>query len=367
MRKILLHLCAYIVLFFALVPFVPAFFSSMWMLKLVLTEWGHWIALLCFVAAMVIAVKLDRRFLKAALALGIAGGFFLLPLAQAMWGYRSDVPFSTWFQLVNPPDTRSVVSKTVDFTHKGQSLPIDVVSNQGDTDLSPLIIVVHGGSWSSGKRSDLPELPTFLASQGYRVALVSYRFFPRDRFPAAIEDVKAAAQFLLQHRTDYGIDAKNVFFLGRSAGGQIAELVAQELVDEGQPVRAVISFYSPSDMIWGFENSKSWHVINGKETIGGYLGAHLTDASRDVYEQASPLYRVNKKTAPHLLVHGTNDDLVAMHHTKALEARLKQLGRPVELLEFSWATHGFDYFVRGPASIVTRQVLLRFLRQNIEN
>jgi len=339
----------------------------MWMLKLVLTEWGHWIALLSLIAAVLIAVKWDKRYQKAAFALGIAGGLFLLPLCQAMFTYRADVPFSTWSQLVVAPDTSSVVSKTIDFTYKGQSLPIDIVSNKGDTDLSPLIFVVHGGSWSSGKRTDLPDLPAFLASQGYRVAQVSYRFFPRDRFPAAIEDVKAAAQFLLKHRTDYSIDAKNVFFLGRSAGGQIADLVAQELVEEGQPVRAVISFYSPSDMIWGFENSKSWHVINGRETIGGYLGAHLTDASRATYEQASPLYRVNENTPPHLLVHGGNDDLVAMHHTKALEAKLKGLGRPVELLEFNWATHGFDYFVRGPASIVTRQVLLRFLRQNIEN
>jgi acetyl esterase/lipase len=367
MRKIILHLSAYVVLFLAVVPFFPAFFSSMWILKLALTEGGHWLALFCLLAALFLAIKGDGRSRNAAFALGIAGGFFLLPLGQALLGYRADVPFSRWSQLVIAPDTGSVISKTIDFTYKGQSLPIDLVSNKGDTDLSPLIFVVHGGSWSSGKRTDLPDLPAFLASQGYRVALVSYRFFPRDRFPTAIEDVKAAAHFLLQHRTDYSIDAKNVFFLGRSAGGQIAELVAQELVDEGQPIRAVISFYAPSDLIWGFENSKSWHVINGKETIGGYLGAHLTEASRPTYEAASPLFRVNEKTPPHLLVHGTNDDLVAMHHTKALEAKLKELGRPVELLEFSWATHGFDYFVRGPASIVTRQVLLRFLRQNIEN
>lgn len=367
MRRNLLHLCTVLVLFFALVPFVPAFFSYMWMLKLVLTEWGHWIAVVCLLAALFIYVKSNRRSAKAALVLALAGVFFLLPLAQAMWGYRRDVPFSAWSELIIPPDMRSVISKTIDFTHQGHSLPFDIVSNPGDTEPRPLIFVVHGGSWRSGNRTDLPELPFFLATHGYRVALVSYRFFPRDRFPAAIEDVKAAAKFLLHHRTDYGIDAKNIFFLGRSAGGQIAELVAQDFVDEEQPVRAVISFYSPSDMIWGFENSKSWHVINGKETIGGYLGAQLTAASRGVYEQASPLYRVNLKTPPHLLVHGTKDDLVAMHHTKALEAKLKQLGRPVELLEFNWATHGFDYFVQGPASIVTRQVLLRFLRQNIGN
>ena len=60
---------------------------------------------------------------------------------------------------------------------------------------APVVVLVHGGGWRSGERSNLAPLAVRLAARGYAAATVTYRLSPTARYPAAIHDVKEAVNW----------------------------------------------------------------------------------------------------------------------------------------------------------------------------
>lgn len=105
------------------------------------------------------------------------------------------------------------------------SLSLDFYKSHEDGK-KPCVIVVHGGSWSSGDRQQLPELNNRLASGGYHVAAIDYRLAPAHQSPAPVEDIKKCLQYLREHSDKLNVDTSKFVLLGRSAGAQIALLAA---------------------------------------------------------------------------------------------------------------------------------------------
>ena len=86
-------------------------------------------------------------------------------------------------------------------------------------DKKPLILYIPGGGFISANKNNMPQLVNHLAEQGYVVAAVEYRVAPTVKFPAPLEDIKAALRFLRAHQDQYGIDPQRVGVVGGSAGG----------------------------------------------------------------------------------------------------------------------------------------------------
>ena len=80
----------------------------------------------------------------------------------------------------------------------------------------PLVIYIHGGGWvaghtrHSGALSNFPGALAELASEGFVVASVEYRLSGEARFPAALQDVRAALRFLKANAGKYGVDPGRV-------------------------------------------------------------------------------------------------------------------------------------------------------------
>ena len=90
---------------------------------------------------------------------------------------------------------------------------------------APIVVFVHGGAFVQGDRGDYALVGEKLASQGLATVVVSYRNFPQADAAGAAADVAAAVAWVLRHAADYGLNAKNVFLAGHSAGGQIVALL----------------------------------------------------------------------------------------------------------------------------------------------
>ena len=106
----------------------------------------------------------------------------------------------------------------------------------------PVVVYVHGGGWQRGSRRDPPPLLDAdfyeqIAAQGLAVAAVDYRLSGEARFPAPLEDVRAAVGWVRDHAADYGLDPGRVFLWGDSAGGHLALLAALT----GSAVGAVVA------------------------------------------------------------------------------------------------------------------------------
>ncbi|MFA6083708.1 alpha/beta hydrolase fold domain-containing protein [Mucilaginibacter sp.] len=222
----------------------------------------------------------------------------------------------------------------------------------------PCVVVVHGGSWSSGDSKQLPELNSYLASAGYNVAAINYRMSPQYKTPAPVEDIKEVFAYLKNHTNELRIDTSNFVLLGRSAGAQIALLSAYTHPEPG--LKGVVDFYGPADMVWGYSVPSNPLIMDSRLVMRNYIGGTY-DKMPQKYADSSPIEFVNKQTVPTLIIHGDNDVLVSPIHSLKLNEKLKQNNIKHYLLRLPWATHGFDYNINGPSGQLSTYVVERFI------
>jgi acetyl esterase/lipase len=188
---------------------------------------------------------------------------------------------------------------------------------------------------------------------------VSYRLAPRHRWPAQREDVLAALTSLRAQAPALGVDPDRFVLLGRSAGGQIAQVIAYAA--HHPAVRGVIALYAPSDLYFGYVNTHENDMLNSPALMRQFLGG-TPETARAAYESASAINFVSRGSPPTLLLHGRNDALAWHRHSERLAARLGEHGVPHVYVELPWATHGFDYSLRGPGGQLTTFAIEWFLR-----
>jgi acetyl esterase/lipase len=355
-----------------------------WKLSVMATEYGHWLALFpAFLA--VLLIRTTRRSLSTfltAFALCTSAVLFLVPSVQAAIGFRSwlektDQAFGT-----ESPPKASAFSVTrlylgnsdhavnpvpLTFQDSPSKLVLDfypavetAAQNGAEPGKSPWVMVIHGGGWNSGQKTELSELDSYLANRGISVAAISYRLAPKWTWPAPKEDAIAALHFLKEHATELRIDPNRWAVLGRSAGGQIAEDLAYSINDP--TLKGCIALYAPADMDFAYEFGKEDDILQSLSLLRQYMGGTPADKA-EAYRDASPIDWVRPGDVPTLLLHGEKDTLVWHKQSERLLDRLKTAGVPATLISLPWATHGFDYNINGPGGQITSALTERFLRR----
>ena len=237
-------------------------------------------------------------------------------------------------------------------------LELDLYRAEGATGPQPLIVVVHGGAWVRGERSDFPDWNRYFAARGYTVADVDYRLAPTHRFPAAIDDIHRAIDALRERADEWGIDRDRIVLLGRSAGGHLALTAAYRAGD--RPIAGVVGFYAPTDLVWSWETSIDKTYIDGRAVIEALMGGVPADLP-ELYREASPREWVSADTPPTLLLHGDRDVLVAPHQSTRLAEKLTEFEVPHLEIQIPGATHGFDISLAGGPGQIGLFAVERFL------
>ncbi len=210
-------------------------------------------------------------------------------------------------------------------------LQLDLAVPKEGTGPFPGIVCIHGGGWRQGKRQDLSATIEVLARKGFVAATISYRLAPAARFPAQIEDCKAAVRWLRANADKYHLNAKRIGVMGFSAGGHLCCLLgtageASELEgtggnpDQSSRVQAVVSFFGPTDL-----TDRTWSKEVEENILVPFLGATI-DEKPELYKKVSPVTYVGKNAPPFLFFHGTEDKLVGIRHSRVLAEKLKALG-----------------------------------------
>jgi acetyl esterase/lipase len=329
----------------------------------------------------------------AGLAIGCgvpAVGLALVPpwLARPV-AAESRVALSPLRALVGPfagaPARSSVDVTTVVYaTPNGQPQRMDVYRPAGlsDDDRSRLrsgVIVVHGGAWDGGARSERPQWNRWLVARGHVVFDVDYRLAPQPNWELATGDVLCAVGTIRERAAEWGVDPGRLALLGRSAGGQLALLAAYGSHTARTPtapivpvscavpdtsVRAVISLYGPTDLLWGYEHSANQKVINGRRVLGRFVGG-TPQSAPEVYARASPITHVRAGLPPTLMLHGRRDQFAGVQHSERLAARLEGAGVAHEVVLLPHAQHGFDYVFGGWGGQIAQGVIARFLETHL--
>jgi acetyl esterase/lipase len=190
----------------------------------------------------------------------------------------------------------------------------------------PVQVMIHGGAFMLGDKSDLAVWPELLAA-GIAVVRLNYRLTGTDRWPAQGEDCLAAIVHLQREGAALGLDPSRIVLLGHSAGAFLAVSTALSLVEVGLPPRGVVSLYGPMD----FSTMDQDLATLGRSPVMGATDAADSPESkllgfavgedRAAARSMGPvgrLERLREPLPPILIRHGDADPMVADLQAKRL-------------------------------------------------
>jgi acetyl esterase/lipase len=228
----------------------------------------------------------------------------------------------------------------------------------------PLVILIHGGGFKAGdKASQIARVRTVLEA-GYAAASIDYRLSGEARFPAAVQDAKAAVRSLRANAATYGLDAERFAVWGVSAGANLALMIGvsgDQLTDLDDPalghvgvssaVSAVVAWYPPVDFLVMAEQARRSYPKRCKgsppdtdaadSNASRYLGAPV-QAVPEVAAAANPIsYLATATQLPAFsLAVGSADCVVPSAQSRVLDAALRSAGARSSLIVVPGAAHG---------------------------
>lgn len=367
---------------------VPPPNRPLWFVSLVGMEWGYWFLI------PVLLLWLPGWRGSAASRMGACLGLFALVLLSApvlkAWAYgkvldadmavvmghvtprangehparRAPLVWQDLFQGVSLPQ---VESYALSYAKRGEDIVLEVdlyspptnAPGSGTPIRRPLVVVLHDGNWESGSRTEQMNLNVYLTNHGYVVAAVDYRQGPSAPYPAALDDLSEAIQYLKNMALNTGFDARRIILLGRGSGAQLALLAAYRRLDPA--IVGVIAMSPPTDLGYWYLNPGNQAVVDARRVLQSHLGvSYEMVGAGALYESASPRTFADG-ALPTLLIHGLRDPVVPATQSDRLAERLHQLRVPHVYVKLPWATHGCDSNFHGPCGQVTTYAIERFL------
>ena len=337
---------------------LPALSWPLWMVHFAAVE-GCLLGAVLGLAAILLT---HERWVTAAASLGAL--ICILPALSVIPAYlREGQSFSPWLWLTGGGVPAVTLERDVVL---GGTVTADLWRGRGEGP-RPAVVVVHGGSWRSGDKGEIPHMSAVLADAGYTVVDVRYRLAGTAPFPAAIEDVRCALASLAAEPARFGVDPSRLALLGRSAGGQIALVaayadasIAPSCGGEVPKVRGVISVYGVTDVAWAHDHPYRPDVVDGVAATQLYLGGTPT-AAPDRYRTATPQSWARADLPPTLLLHGKGEGCVRPENTTFLRDALVEAVAPVTTVLIPFADHGFDVRPGGFGEQLSRGSILAFL------
>lgn len=256
-----------------------------------------------------------------------------------------------------------------DINYAGDSMGyhnLDIYLPETEKPKYPAVVVIYGSAWLSNnlKGNVIESIGKPLLNAGFAVIAPNHRSSSDAKFPAQINDIKAAVRFIRAKAADYKIDTSFISVTGFSSGGHLAALsgtsgktrgfkVGKESADlEGNvgkyttfssSVDAVVDWFGPTDflMMDSCGSSMAHNPANSPESslVGGAI-----QENKDKVTLANPVTYVDKNDPPFLILHGDKDPLVPHCQSELLYRKLQKAGVKSKLVIVPGGKHGPGVF-----------------------
>jgi acetyl esterase/lipase len=272
---------------------------------------------------------------------------------------------------INVPRSATILPGQTFAERGGQQLQFDLYRSADRPVPLPLVIMVHGGSWRSGTRTDLIEFAYDVAANGYAAATIDYRLAEDGVvFPAPVSDVLAAVRYFRDNAVTYGIDPQRIAMFGQSAGSHLAMLAGlatddsvfdpDRPVGESANVKAIVNLFGPTDLTVDPSTATPDQIMRVENLLGKPL-----DQAVELRREASPILYVRAGGPPVLTIHGDADMLVPVTQARSLVAALNAIGEPSQYMEIPGMDHIPGAIWEGPFAQQYRITIITFLNANL--
>ncbi|MER8119358.1 alpha/beta hydrolase fold domain-containing protein [Streptomyces sp. SID8366] len=221
-----------------------------------------------------------------------------------------------------------------------------VVRPAGATGTLPVIVYIHGAGWVFGNAHTHDRLVRELAV-GARAAVVfpEYDLSPEARYPVAIEQNYAVAQWVVREGAERGLDATRIAVAGDSVGGNMSAALTLMAKERGDvPLLQQVLFYPVTDA--SFDTPSYHEFAEGyflrRDAMRWFWDQYTTDEKQRAEITASPLRATLEQLTglpPALVVTGEAD--VLRDEGEAYAARLRAAGVPVTAVRYQGIIHDF--------------------------
>lgn len=240
-------------------------------------------------------------------------------------------------------------------TADGKRLLLDLYLPEG-AGPHPVIVWVHGGGWLAGNKNGGPAVRQ--ATRGYAVASINYRLSFEAKFPAQIEDCKAAVRWLRANAARYNLNPDRIGAWGSSAGGHLVALLGTTAgvadlegaggnSEQSSRVQAVVDWFGPTDLLKMSEQTPDFCVPLDHDSPlspeSQLIGCAI-QTCKERTDRANPMRYVTDDDPPFLIMHGTADCLVPPPQSQSLHDALRAAGLPSTLVYLEGAGHGGGAF-----------------------
>lgn len=231
------------------------------------------------------------------------------------------------------PDITSLEAKNIINLEYGSEShqKYDIYLPQNRSMDTKVLILIHGGGWNAGDKSEMDAFKDFIREQLPEIAVINmnYRLADVDNppYPMQINDIDLVVSELRNRAQEFKISTE-IGFIGASAGAHLSLLWSYSH-DTKKQVKMVCSIVGPTNLL------DEAYINSTNQELRILLDQFGNDP--DVLEGVSPLYQVTSTSPATILFYGAQDPLIPNSQGIGLRDRLEELN----------VTHQFTLYPNG--------------------
>jgi acetyl esterase len=230
---------------------------------------------------------------------------------------------------------------------------LDIVEPSAPGQNRLAVVLIHGGGYTSGSKSDLTTEADEFADAGFVAFNINYQL---NGYPNESNDAMTAVAWVRSNAATYSVDPDGIAVFGTSAGGTLAAMIATEGAADGVPIRAAVSWSGPMDLAAMVADTPSGSYAN--EHVVDYVGGCSPSQCPATYTAASPVDHVSSSTCPMLIANSTDEE-IPLNQAEEMDNALKAAGVAQQLDIIPGTQHAEAY--NGTEISPTIQFVTQFL------
>lgn len=213
----------------------------------------------------------------------------------------------------------------------------DIYLPPNRTNTTKVMILIHGGGWSSGDKSDMNAIKDLIRQDLPNIGIVNMNYRLADAnnnpYPMQVNDITTVINHLKDNTDEYVI-SDDYGFIGISAGAHLSLLWSYGF-DTTNNVKMVCSIVGPTNF------TDPAYLNNNNPELQALLDLYGVNPTTAFLEEVSPYHRATAASPPTILFYGGQDPLIPTTQGTAMRDKLQTLGVTHQFTLYPDAGHGW--------------------------